>query len=123
MTTLQELVDEFMDVLEETIIDGGYTIPKTDDDSWLNRDDAENRLISFIEKAYLAGKEDEKKRTAGEIMKIKKQILKSLSRHPNWTYEDIEADIDEEVEKFTEEIPLFEGTLKQLEDLKQSIIK
>jgi hypothetical protein len=62
MTTLQELVDEFMDVLEETTIDGGYTIPKIDGDSWLNRDDAENRLISFIEKSYLAGKEDEKRR-------------------------------------------------------------
>ena len=48
--------------------------------------------------------------TLQEIIKIKKQILKSLSRHPNWTYEDIEADIDEEVERF-------------ITDLKQSIIK
>jgi hypothetical protein len=82
------------------------------------------RLCKELETdAYKKGREDEKKRVAGEIIKIKKQILKSLSRHPNWTYEDIEADIGEEVEKFTEEIPLFEGTLKQLEDLKQSIIK
>jgi hypothetical protein len=87
MTTLQELMGQFDDVLEETIIDGGYTIPKTDGDSWLNRDDAEDRLISFIEKSYLAGKEDEKKRCIGiiqdEIGSTSKTPLNNIIKNLN----------------------------------------
>jgi hypothetical protein len=135
MTTLQELDRKIEDSLAAHFGAFGISVSVCDgnitDGAISIRDNAIKEIVdmfhSATEKSYLAGKEDEKKRTAGEIMKIKKQILKSLSRHPNWTYEDIEADIDEEVEKFTEEIPeeipLFEGTLKQLEDLKQSIIK
>lgn len=42
--------------------------------------------------------------TIEKIHELRKRILKSLSRHEDWTYGDIEADIDEEVDRYIDSI-------------------
>ena len=54
-----------------------------------------------------------------KILEVKRKLLKSLSRHNKWTYEDIETDIDEEVESFIKD--LIEKEMKDWENIEGKI--
>jgi len=54
-----------------------------------------NKVMKWLLHALQAQKDEWVKKLA----KAKMEILKSLSRHNNWSYEDIVNDIDEEWER------------------------